>query len=429
MTVLFANNASSTIAGPVAAADTHIAVASGTGVEFPNPMGGDYFAATIYDAATGEINEIIYVNQVLGDSFIATRARENTTAKTWNPGDSISNLVTAGTLASFIQTGAGVNTSVIYEGNDVGTANNIIVTALSPSPNGIPVDGQVFLIKVAYANTGPVTILVTGAPAPIPLYDDQGRPLQGNDYVAGSKIMLVNCATANYQMINYVPLLGPRVIHTGVDTSSTVNAVVAACTPIPPAYSTGMQFNVQVKNSNTGAVTANFNGLGALTCYKPNGVAMVAGDMLAGSELIFLYNNSVPATPFWNVVGPGTVGAQGPTGATGIAGPTGPAGAAGPTGSVGPAGGMGPQGPAGAPGPPGPAGGSGPAGGMTAYGQPGSVYVVVQTSAWSLTQGTISYTGHPMSFYGGTWQQIGEYAAISNVTGSVESILTYQRVV
>lgn len=64
---------------------------------------------------------------------------------------------------------------------------------------------------------------------------------------------------------------------------------------------------------------------------------------------------------------------------------------------------------------------------MTVYGQPGSVYMTVNTSAWGLTKGTVDYTGQQMANYGGTWQQIASYAAISNVNGSVEDVFWYQR--
>jgi hypothetical protein len=66
-------------------------------------------------------------------------------------------------------------------------------------------------------------------------------------------------------------------------------------------------------------------------------------------------------------------------------------------------------------------------GGITAYGQPGSVYATVLTTGWGATLGTQNYTGHPMSYYGGSWQQIYQYAAISNVDGAAETMAFYQK--
>jgi hypothetical protein len=423
MTILWANNATTTIVGTVEPTDTTINVAAGTGALFPQIHNvGDYFCATMYDAATGTRDEIMHVTTVVGDTLSVVRAQEGTQAVTWNAGDTLSNLVTAGSLASFIQNGVGVNTAVVYEGTDVGSPNNIVVTAPSPAPNGNPVNGMVMLITCAYANTGPVLVIIMGQPA-IPLVDIAGNALQGNDFIAGSRIMIVNVNTNQYQLVNVYNHFDTRVIHVGVDTG-VANAIAATCVPAPTAYAQGMQFNIKIKNSNTGPTTANFNGLGALTCYKPNGVAMVSGDIIANATLSFIYN---PTGPYWTVVGPGTVGAQGPTGAQGAAGPPGPAGPTGSQGGIGPAGSIGPQGAVGPPGPAGPAGGSGPGGTMTAYGQPGSVYMVQETSGWAYSQGTQAYTGRSMASYGGNWQQINAYAAISNVNGSVEMVYTYQR--
>jgi hypothetical protein len=259
--------------------------------------------------------------------------------------------------------------------------------------------------------------------AALPIVDIAGNQLQGNDFIAGSRIMIVNVGTNQYQLVNVYNHVDTRVVHVGID-AGTPNAISAVCTPAPTAYKAGMQFNIQIKNSNTGATTANFNGLGALTCYKPNGNAMVTGDIIANAELIFIYN---PAGPYWTVVGPGTVGAQGPVGAQGAAGPPGPQGPAGGSGGIGPAGPIGPQGAVGPPGPGGTGGPQGPPGTMSAYGQPGSVYMKQMTSAWAYSQGTQSYVGRTMESYGGAWQQIAEYAATSNDSGSVEWVWTYQR--
>lgn len=423
MTILWANNAATTIVGTVESTDNTINVAAGTGALFPIiSNAGDYFCLTMYDAATGTHDEIMHVTAVVGDTFTVVRAQEGTQASEWNAGDTAQNLLTAGSLASFIQTGVGVNTSVIYEGNDVGSTNTIVITNTQPAPNGTPVNGMTLLITVAYANTGPVQIIAYGQAA-LPLLDIAGHQLQGNDFVAGSRILVVNVNQNQYQFLNVYNHFDTRVVHVGADVG-TVNAVNAICSPAPTAYAAGMQFNVSIKNTNTGATTANFNNLGALTCYKPNGNAMNAGDIVANSELMFIYN---PAGPYFTVVGPGTVGAQGPVGAQGAQGPSGPPGPTGPGGSGGPAGPIGPQGAVGPPGPSGPAGPGGPGGSMSSYGQPGSIYMKQMTSAWSYSQGTQSYVGRTMESYGGAWQQINSYAAISNVNGSVEMVYTYQR--
>lgn len=103
-TILFANNASSTLAGPISNSATTANLASGTGALFPSPSGGNYFVGTFTDAATGLINEIVHVTGVSTDTITITRAQEGTTAKSWLAGDNFNNLWTAGQAAAMLQT-------------------------------------------------------------------------------------------------------------------------------------------------------------------------------------------------------------------------------------------------------------------------------------------------------------------------------------
>jgi hypothetical protein len=411
MAVLFANNASSNVVGSIGPTDTQVNVAAGTAIQFPQPaQSGDYFCATFYDAATGTIQEIVHVTGVSGDTFTIVRGQEGTQAKSWNPGDTISNLVTAATLSSFVQTGVGVNTAIIYDGFDVGSPNHIVVTTLNPAPNGNPVNGQAMLITVNYANTGPVDVIIMGV-APIPLTSMGNKPLQGGELNPGDRILITNCGQAYYELINYPTLVGSRVIHTGVDTG-VANAIVANCSPAPSAYSEGMQFNVRIKNTNTGGTTAAFNGLPVLTCYKPNGNAMVSGDIVANVELIFIYNAT---GPYFTVVGPGTVGAQGPSGAQGSTGLQGPQGSAGPAGPPGPAGPIGPQGAVGPPGTgaQGPAGPPGPAGAWSGYGGLGSVWMTSGPGGGPSNPNAAGYPGNWMHI-GSVSENAGGYFIVTN---------------
>jgi hypothetical protein len=128
-----------------------------------------------------------------------------------------------------------------------------------------------------------------------------------------------------------------------------------------------------------------------------------------GGNLYIWFNDGNSAQ--WVIVVHAPPGLTGPPG---VQGPTGPASTI-----PGPAG---PAGPAGAPG--------GPGSGMTAYGQVGSTFVVKNTSGATLAtlnKGTVELTGQTMVNYGGTWQHFADHAAISDVTGSVESVSFYQR--
>ena len=101
----FTNNAGSTLAGPINNTTTTINLASGGGVLFPNPVvGSTQFAATIIDAATGLLREIVYCTSRSGDTLTVLRAQEGTVGLNWNAGDLVQELVTAGEMNAFLQT-------------------------------------------------------------------------------------------------------------------------------------------------------------------------------------------------------------------------------------------------------------------------------------------------------------------------------------
>src|SRR5215472_10768722 len=140
MTILFSNNANTTVAGSITPTSTSVNLAAGSGTEFPNPTGGDYFLVTFYDQATKTITEIAKCTARSGDTLTIVRAQEGTVAGTWNAGDIIANLVTAGTLRAFVQAGTGpANTSIVYVGTDTSVTPNLIVATTNPVPAGLAI--------------------------------------------------------------------------------------------------------------------------------------------------------------------------------------------------------------------------------------------------------------------------------------------------
>jgi len=104
-TFLYANNAKSALAGAITNVATSANLTSGSGVLFPNPVAGQQFAMTFVDAATGLLNEIVYVTSRSGDTVTMVRAQEGTTALAWSAGDIAASLMTAGNMAQFLQPG------------------------------------------------------------------------------------------------------------------------------------------------------------------------------------------------------------------------------------------------------------------------------------------------------------------------------------
>ena len=177
---LFSNDASTTLSAPITNAATSLTVASGTGSEFPVPSAGQQFSATLVDAATGLLTEIVYVTAVSGDNFTTIiRAQEGTTALSWLAGDLIANLLTAGQMAAMVQqttvfptrtvTTSGAFTTTTADAN--GTIGLNRTSGLGPSTTTLPsaaTAAQTYTYQDLVGNFGsssPLAALTVNAPA------------------------------------------------------------------------------------------------------------------------------------------------------------------------------------------------------------------------------------------------------------------------
>jgi len=64
---------------------------------------------------------------------------------------------------------------------------------------------------------------------------------------------------------------------------------------------------------------------------------------------------------------------------------------------------------------------------MTAYGQPGSVYLIYQYIVNKEGQGTVEFTGRQMADYGGSWLEIGNGSWLTSQT-TAATLHFYQRI-
>ena len=101
MSVLFTNNAVSTLASGISAVATSLTVQAADGLLFPNPTGSDFFLITLQDASNNI--EIIKVTSKASDTFTVVRAQEGTSALVWLAADSVELRITAGILAQYRQ--------------------------------------------------------------------------------------------------------------------------------------------------------------------------------------------------------------------------------------------------------------------------------------------------------------------------------------
>jgi len=102
-TLLFANQAQTALALPIASTDTTITVAAGTGSYFPAPSTNQAIKLTIVSTQTQLINEVVLCTNINGDVLTVQRGQEGTVPRAWAIGSYIVNLMTAGTGSAFAQ--------------------------------------------------------------------------------------------------------------------------------------------------------------------------------------------------------------------------------------------------------------------------------------------------------------------------------------
>jgi hypothetical protein len=98
VTYLYENNAAGTLASGITNSATSLTLNSGQAALFPNPVTPDSFFATLTDAGTETIIEIVLVTAVSGNVMSITRAQDGTNALSWNAGDILSQRVVAAEL-------------------------------------------------------------------------------------------------------------------------------------------------------------------------------------------------------------------------------------------------------------------------------------------------------------------------------------------
>ncbi len=223
MTILFSNNASTTVSGSISSVDTTVTLLSGT--IFPHPLNvGDYFVATFYDQQTKTLNEIVHVTNLTGNTATIVRGQEGTTPLAWNSGDIFANLVTAGTLNAFLQQGAvPVDTTDVYVGDDVSTVPNHIVCNTVPVPPDYAL-GMVFVIRVKNVNTGPVDCSFNGKPAIFAKRTD-GSDMAAGNIVGAQEFLFIYNGTFFSTTIMPVPIPPPvGTFYIRADSTSIINS-------------------------------------------------------------------------------------------------------------------------------------------------------------------------------------------------------------
>lgn len=124
--IKFSNFAFSTLAVGCNTTATSLSLASGTGAKFPTLAAGEYFYATLENASLDR--EVVKVTARSTDTITVVRGQDNTTARSWNAGDSIALRLNAGALDDF-KTEVVDATNLIRTSNNTFTGTNTFSTA------------------------------------------------------------------------------------------------------------------------------------------------------------------------------------------------------------------------------------------------------------------------------------------------------------
>lgn len=190
MFLLFANNAGTTLAGSISATSLTLNVAAGTGTLFPSPVSGQYFSVTLQPASGGSQNEIVWVTNKVGDQFTIMRGQEGTSPQSWNAGDNVRDLVTAGQMAIMIQQ-TQLQQQATNWAQDTGSVNAYAIALVPAVMSTAALTGIPIRFKALTTNTGAATLSVNGL-SPMPIVTPDGQPLRASAILANGIAVIVS---------------------------------------------------------------------------------------------------------------------------------------------------------------------------------------------------------------------------------------------
>ncbi|GJD58344.1 hypothetical protein [Methylobacterium dankookense] len=181
-----------------------------------------------------------------------------------------------------------------YLGAFGGSANALTASLQNSTvwPSLLP--GMKFTGIVTQPNTGAVSVALSGFSTPpgvLNLFRRDGQALQAGDLRTGLPFSFVYDGSAfrvSTPAASEVTVAGASLVHRGVSTGTT-NAIVAGLTPGITAYELGVVYVIKLSAANTGAVTANLDGRGALPVVRSNGNPLRAGDI--SNMAVLTYNS------------------------------------------------------------------------------------------------------------------------------------------
>jgi hypothetical protein len=275
MTVLFTNNASSTLASGISSGAGSFSVQSGAGALFPNPVNPstgiaiDYFMVTAVRASDGAI-EIMKCTARATDTLTVTRAQEGTTALALNTGDRIELRATANGLnnisgvASFRnrlinadmridQRHAGASQTIVAAASNAYAIDRFYASCTGANVTGQQVAGSTATDAFLYQFTGAasVTAIVFGQKIESNLASDLASTTVTLSVALANSVLTTVTWTAYYPTAvdNYT---SRTQIATGTWTVSSTLTRFAANISLPSNVSNGLQIELSVGAQTSG---------------------------------------------------------------------------------------------------------------------------------------------------------------------------------
>lgn len=158
----YSNNAVSTLVAGITNVATSLSVAAGQGALFPALGAGDYFYATLANAA-GSV-EIVKVTARSTDTMTIVRGQDSTSAAAWNSGDKVELRLVAAILADMPkldEANTFTNAQNEAQGADIASASTVNLT--TATGNYVNVTGTTAITAITLAQGAERTVKFAGA--------------------------------------------------------------------------------------------------------------------------------------------------------------------------------------------------------------------------------------------------------------------------
>ena len=257
MSVLFSNNAATTLSSGTSSSATSITVADGS--VFPTIAGSDYFYLTLEVASDASLKEIVKCTARSGNTLTIARAQDNSTARAFSSSDKAELRLTAAGLND-VATQADTDTNTTYSIQDGELSQNNFTDADHTKLNGIEAAADV---------TDAATVTAAGA-----LMDSevtnlaQVKAFDSSDYATAAQGTTADNALANIvedttpQLGGDLDAQGKDITDVGVLSADTVGSIYGSS-------SAPVVFAVTVGSKTAGHP---YNGDGSGSAYFLNGV-------------------------------------------------------------------------------------------------------------------------------------------------------------